>query len=413
MSDKYQAWKRGNLVVLDEHSRAKHEILRNYVEMYIQTLCKRHGMTEFKITLIDGFAGGGRYEGGEPGSPLVLLEAVEMAEAKINECREKKIIIKGNYYFIEEDKNTFNLLLKTLQESRYQNEIDKTIFIKNSRFNENVSHIVEDIRKRSPRSEGRALFFLDQTGYSAVHPKTIRDIRKTLPSAEFVITISTDWLIDFIGHDCVEENLKKLELDQYFDIKELVRLRKEKQVDWRYVIEAKLSVAWRQATGVSYFRPFFIEPNYNHRGYWLLHLSSHPKAHDVMTDIHWEKGNYFRHYGGGRGLDIFGYKPNFNLELPGISFNDTFRQQNEKALLEDLPPLIHEYRENGILFEKLVDKNRNIKAVSNRIVKEVLLELWKDKEIEILGPQGGQKRSDTSLNKNDIILPLIQRKLKF
>ncbi len=60
MSDKYREWENGGLVTLDKHSRAKHEVLRTYVERYLEILCRRYGMTSFKITLVDGFAGGGK-----------------------------------------------------------------------------------------------------------------------------------------------------------------------------------------------------------------------------------------------------------------------------------------------------------------------------------------------------------------
>lgn len=44
-------------------------------------------MPEFKIALLDGFAGGGKYQGGEAGSPFVLLTAVDEAESFINNSR--------------------------------------------------------------------------------------------------------------------------------------------------------------------------------------------------------------------------------------------------------------------------------------------------------------------------------------
>jgi hypothetical protein len=38
----------------------------------------------------------------------------------------------------------------------------------------------------------------------------------------------------------------------------------------------------------------------------LIHLSSHWKARDVMTDLHWELGTTFAHYGR-PGLYMLGY----------------------------------------------------------------------------------------------------------
>lgn len=412
MSDKYNEWEKGGLVTLDEHSRAKHDVLRTYVERYLEILCRRYGITHFKITLVDGFAGGGQYEGGEPGSPLILLQAVESAEAKINDFRQKKMTVDAHYYFIEKRKKTFQTLSRVLQQSRYKDEIGKTIFLKNGLFEDYVDIIIENVKKRNPRGGGRVIFFLDQTGHSQVYPQTIRDIVQKIPHAEFIITISADYLIDFISdkHSLFKDKVQDLGLDQYLNVEEISRIKTEKQVDWRYIIEAKLSVAWQQATGAHYFRPFLIEPEYTHRGYWLLHLSPHPTAHDAMTDIHWEKGNYFRHYGGGLGIDIFAYKPQPNNELGGLSFTETFQRSNMEILMEELPRLIWERSDEGIRFEELIDMNRNVKAVTNNIVGKVLLELKEANEIEISGEKGKKKRSD-KLSKKDIVKIQRQKKL--
>lgn len=56
----------------DAHTQAKHAILRGYLEAWLPILLQGH----FRgVTYADGFAGSGIYTGGEPGSPLVALEA--------------------------------------------------------------------------------------------------------------------------------------------------------------------------------------------------------------------------------------------------------------------------------------------------------------------------------------------------
>ena len=421
MSKKYDEWEKGGLVVLDKHSRAKHEVLQTYVERYLEILCKRYGMPSFKITLVDGFAGGGLYEDGEPGSPLILLQAVESTEAKINDSRDKKISVDAHYYFIEKSEKTFSTLNGVLQKSRYKDKIGQTVFLKNGLFEEYVDTIINSVRKRNPRSGGRIIFFLDQTGYSQVNPKTVRYIREQLKDkhgnehAEFIITISTDYFIDFINDKlpAFQKNIKDLGLEPYINSEEILRIKKENPDNWKYIIEAKFSFAWQQATGASYIRPFFIEPEYTHRGYWLLHLSPHPTAHDAMTDIHWEKGNYFRHYGGGLGFNIFGYKPQPNDNLNGTSFNEVFRQENEKCLMEEIPRRIWTSGDDGICVEDFIDRYRNFKAVNNSIVKKTLLDSCKEHQIVILGNKGGKKRNLNSLSKKDIILPQRQKKFIF
>src|SRR5262249_51251201 len=89
----WRSW-RTKLPPLEDHSQAKLDVLRSYIEDYIQILCGGNpGQDRFRLTLVDGFSGGGIYEGGKLGSPFVLLEAVKVAEARLNEWRTKKISI--------------------------------------------------------------------------------------------------------------------------------------------------------------------------------------------------------------------------------------------------------------------------------------------------------------------------------
>jgi three-Cys-motif partner protein len=64
--------------VYTEHAAAKHEVLRRYLGAWLPILGKFHD----RLVMYDGFAGRGRYVGGEPGSPVIMFErAVEAADA--------------------------------------------------------------------------------------------------------------------------------------------------------------------------------------------------------------------------------------------------------------------------------------------------------------------------------------------
>jgi three-Cys-motif partner protein len=57
---------------LDPHTRAKHAILRRYLQAWTPILTQG-GFP--KVAYLDGFAGPGQYEGGEDGSPIIALKA--------------------------------------------------------------------------------------------------------------------------------------------------------------------------------------------------------------------------------------------------------------------------------------------------------------------------------------------------
>lgn len=70
---------------LDEHSAAKHEILHRYLGAWLAILGQgRAGKRWNQLILVDGFAGRGRYMGGESGSPKIMFDrAVQVVEKEL------------------------------------------------------------------------------------------------------------------------------------------------------------------------------------------------------------------------------------------------------------------------------------------------------------------------------------------
>jgi three-Cys-motif partner protein len=65
---------------LQEHTRAKHQVLRTYLNSWLALACKQ-GLklpknSAHTVLLVDGFSGPGRFRGGEPGSALIMLETL-------------------------------------------------------------------------------------------------------------------------------------------------------------------------------------------------------------------------------------------------------------------------------------------------------------------------------------------------
>jgi three-Cys-motif partner protein len=76
------------------HTAAKHEILRRYLGAWLAILGrgqKGRGFRHKQLVLVDGFAGRGRYMGGEPGSPRIMFDrAVQVVEDGLAE----KVLIR-------------------------------------------------------------------------------------------------------------------------------------------------------------------------------------------------------------------------------------------------------------------------------------------------------------------------------
>ncbi len=64
---------------IEPHTSAKHQILRKYLDAWLPIL----GTYNKRIVYIDGFSGPGEYTGGEPGSPIIALEAARTHRANL------------------------------------------------------------------------------------------------------------------------------------------------------------------------------------------------------------------------------------------------------------------------------------------------------------------------------------------
>ena len=82
----------GPIWELAAHTRAKHEILRRYLEAWVPILT----LGGFpKVLYVDGYAGPGVYSGGELGSPIIALRAALAHSARI----------RGQVHFLFVEKN--------------------------------------------------------------------------------------------------------------------------------------------------------------------------------------------------------------------------------------------------------------------------------------------------------------------
>jgi three-Cys-motif partner protein len=85
MVEKRYEWADG--ATLEEHSRRKHKILREYIFGYLTVRCKLPQQERFRLAIVDGFAGGGRYQCGTLGSPLIFIEELKRAVEAVNTQR--------------------------------------------------------------------------------------------------------------------------------------------------------------------------------------------------------------------------------------------------------------------------------------------------------------------------------------
>jgi three-Cys-motif partner protein len=186
MSPRHYDWKIGEPPPeLGAHSRAKHTIFEQYVEIYIDRLTRMPAQTMLNLTLVDGFCGGGIYRDGSgiaEGSPLRLIHAVERAEAALKAARTKGFTIHIDCFFVDENEQHIAFLKDLLIKRGYGSRLEQNIFLRHSSFEDVLPNIINFIMQKGPAQ--RSLFFLDQYGWSDVRLATIRKILTSLANPE-------------------------------------------------------------------------------------------------------------------------------------------------------------------------------------------------------------------------------------
>lgn len=422
MTLKQYNWKDGPDFI-QQHSVAKHRILEAYLAAYFRTLVSSPNQDVLKLTLVDGFAGGGLYVHQDTrevvqGSPFIFLKATREAEYLINKDRHKPVRLLVDYFFTEADPHAHKHLDKVLREAGYGAQIGNGIYLEHARFQDKADAIIEFIKKKSPRN-GRSIFALDQYGYKEVPTHLMRKIFEALPSAEVILTFGVDSFMNFANDgEQVKDLLDGLGLPDIFAGMSIEEIKASDR-DWRLFLQSTLYRRLVENCGARHFTPFFIRNRGGHGDYWLIHMSQHHRARDVMTEVHWSNNNYFIHYGGA-GLDMFqmvGYDPahdsNYLKQSAlGFEFDDVAKHASISALNEHIPRRVYA-DDTGISFGELFATTCNSSPASARIYRESVGQLIAERVIEVMPAEGGTRRSAAQIKPTDQLVAPRQRAIQF
>lgn len=219
MTVKNFAWSPGGpLPRIEAHSRRKLEVLGRYLEVYFDTVAAIPHMDRLNIAIVDGFCGGGRYQGDNdtvPGSPLVILDAVHAAQERLNRERRKPIEIAATFHFVDAEQEHLDHLRTVIRAAGYGDGIGTTVKLYQGTFSSHLPEIIADIARN--RRKGRSIFLLDQFGYADVPMGAIQSIFDRLPAAEVLLTFSIDALLNYLSESrAASETLEQFGVDHAF-----------------------------------------------------------------------------------------------------------------------------------------------------------------------------------------------------
>lgn len=416
---KYEWSESGQLPEIDPHSKIKHQIIRDYLETYVQVLMRNPRMPKLHLSLVDGFCGGGLYldEGTiYKGSPYILLEAPKVAEAIINQGRKNERVVSTQHFFVDIEHDYVAHLQKSLIGDGYGSRFDQDIYLLNNDIAKALPGIIAKIK--SFKGGGRALFLLDQYSYKNVPMPMIRQIFQELPNAEVLLTFNVDTIITYIADKKSNRRaIEKIGLDKHIPWSRIPEIKSHQRAEWKSVIQNYFAEGIRQESSAQYMTLFFITPHGpNPWTYWFIHLANSFTANDVMKDLHWKHGNLFSH---SLTPSLFlGYDANHDARLTGQddlalgqehAFEEHTRQRIHNELSDELPRKIFE-SSDGIAFSSLMGGIANKTMANAKLTRESLDTAVKASDIEVVDPKTGTRRAKgSSIKSTDIIIPSRQR----
>ncbi|MCZ0981598.1 three-Cys-motif partner protein TcmP [Streptomyces diastatochromogenes] len=168
----------------DPHTAAKHNLLRKYLEPWAPILLSRHAT----ITYAEGFSGPGVYSQGEPGSPVVALEAF----AKALQHRSGRI----RMVLVEGDERRESELRSQLDKAREHHSADVSRRLRvNTHYGECHPTLLEQLRLQG--SLGKPLFvLLDSYGGPDIPFSLLQELGKHR-STEVMVTFQPAFLTRF------------------------------------------------------------------------------------------------------------------------------------------------------------------------------------------------------------------------
>lgn len=137
--------------VYDLHTQVKHRILTSYLSPWIVIL----GSNNRSLAYVDGFAGRGRYASCEPGSPLLVLDAMAQHQEARNPRQEFVC------HFVEADRANFANLKQEVEQHPAVQTGRIQVRLYNSTFSAASGRTVDEIRRLNQPS----FFFVDPFGY--------------------------------------------------------------------------------------------------------------------------------------------------------------------------------------------------------------------------------------------------------
>ena len=403
MVESRYSWERG--VELEEHTRRKHKILREYLARYLAVRCAFPQQSKFRLAIVEGFAGGGRYKGGEPGSPLIFVEELRAAAESFNLKRKDEgmapLDIECFLVLNDAEPGTTASLKNKIEPmiAAIRADVPK-LHLQTAYFEKPFEALYPEIK--ALLAQGRyqnVLFNLDQYGHHDVQISTLTDIAASFTSAEIFYTFGILALLAFLAKSDPALLRKQLGFLGVTDV-DLTPL--ESQLSRSEWLGAAERIVFECFGGCAQYVSTFSIHNPEGWRYWLLHLANNYRARQEYNNVLHQNSSMQAHFGRS-GLNMLSYDPRHEAAL--YLFDVSGRTSAKNQLLDDIPRLVTEFGD-ALAVEQFYG---TIYKLTPAHADEIHAAIIENPDLEVATEGGGQRRKPNTIRAGDTLRMKRQR----
>jgi three-Cys-motif partner protein len=282
---------------IDRHTQSKHTILRRYWEAWLPIMTRYNQ----RVLYIDGFAGPGRYVGGEDGSPLIAL-----ISARDHQARPESEVV---FTFIEKDKKRFDHLEQIIEQIKATLPPNFKVHCIHGEFDDQMADALDQLEEKKAQL-APSLVFIDPFGFSHTPFGTVQRIMQNR-QCEILITFMYEEINRFLGHPDHAETY-----DLLFGTDAWRRVFEVKNPDDRRRMIHDIYRDQLHAIGIEYVRSFEMLNQGNRTDYFLFFGSHSLRGLEKMKEAMWKADpagafQFSDYTDANRTINLFPDKPDF------------------------------------------------------------------------------------------------------
>ena len=287
----------------------KHAILRGYLEWWLPTMIQQHQ----RVRIFDGFAGPGEYQGGEEGSPQVIINTLQSQLTDLQQWRH------ATFFFIDESRRRCQHLRRLLD--RQARSARLRYFVLSGNFMKKMKEQIDD-EERLGRLVPPTFAFLDPFGFSDIPLSIIARIMQH-PHNEVLLTFMYEETNRFFTHPDkrIQRHLTELfGTEQWRDI-DLTGDPGNREWQLCNLYRSQLQTC----CNTKYVRMFRMKNRKNITDYFLVFVTHKRESLEKMKEIFWESdprdGETFFALENHNQLRLIPPEPNYQLLADNLCYH--------------------------------------------------------------------------------------------